>query len=70
VDRIVGLEGVRSEFAMVQAPDGQGRLELIKFHSPPHQGDSPHAPANAPGIRHVAFVVGDIDSVERRCAAS
>ena len=34
VDRIVGLEGVRSEFAFVQTPDGHGRLELIKFHSP------------------------------------
>jgi len=31
VDRIVGLEGVRAEIAMVESPDGQGRLELTKF---------------------------------------
>ena len=36
VDRIVGLEGVRNDAAMLQTPDGNGRLELIQFHSPPH----------------------------------
>jgi catechol 2,3-dioxygenase-like lactoylglutathione lyase family enzyme len=63
VDRVVGLDGVRVEFAMVQAPDGNGRLELVKFHSPPSQGGNPHAPANTPGIRHIAFVVDDINAV-------
>jgi catechol 2,3-dioxygenase-like lactoylglutathione lyase family enzyme len=63
VDRVVGLDGVRVEFAMVQTPDGNGRLELVKFHSPPGQGGNPHAPANTLGIRHIAFVVDDIDAV-------
>jgi catechol 2,3-dioxygenase-like lactoylglutathione lyase family enzyme len=55
VDCVVGLEGVRAEIAMMQTPDGNGRLELTKFHSPSNQGDNRHAPANTPGIRHVAF---------------
>jgi len=63
VDRIVGLEGVRAEFAMMQTPDGNGRLELVKFHSPSSQGDNRDAPANTPGIRHLAFAVDDIDAV-------
>jgi catechol 2,3-dioxygenase-like lactoylglutathione lyase family enzyme len=63
VDRVVGLEGVRADIAMMQTPDGNGRLELVKFQSPAHHGDSRHAPANAPGIRHVAFAVDDIDAV-------
>jgi catechol 2,3-dioxygenase-like lactoylglutathione lyase family enzyme len=63
VDRIVGLEGVRADLAIVQTPDGQGRLELTKFHSPPTQGGNRDAPANAPGIRHVLFAVEDIDAV-------
>jgi catechol 2,3-dioxygenase-like lactoylglutathione lyase family enzyme len=63
VDRVVGLEGVRVEFAMVEAPDGHGRLELVKFHAPPGPGGDRHAPANAPGIRHLAFLVDDIDAV-------
>lgn len=63
VDRIVGLDGVRVEFAMMQTPDGHGRLELIKFLSPSAEGGDPGAPANTRGIRHIAFVVEDIDAV-------
>ncbi len=48
---------------MLQAPDGHGRLELSKFHAPAGQGGDRHAPANTPGIRHIAFVVEDIDAV-------
>lgn len=66
VDRMVGLEGVRTHFAFVQTPDGHGRLELIKFDSPSHQEDNGHAPANAPGIRHITFAVDDIDDVLAR----
>jgi catechol 2,3-dioxygenase-like lactoylglutathione lyase family enzyme len=63
VDRIVGLDGVRVEQAMLQTPDGHGRLELVKFLSPSTQGGNRDAPANTPGIRHVAFAVEDIDTV-------
>jgi catechol 2,3-dioxygenase-like lactoylglutathione lyase family enzyme len=63
VDRVVGLEGVRVEGAMMETPDGNGRLELVKFHAPANQGDNRHAPANTSGIRHVAFAVEDIDAV-------
>ncbi len=63
VDRVVGLDGIRVDIAFVQTPDGHGRLELVKFHSPPTQGGDRHAPANTPGIRHIAFGVEDIDAV-------
>ena len=63
VDRVVGLDGVRVEYAMVQTPDGNGRLELVKFHSPSTQGGNRDAPANTPGMRHIAFAVEDIDAV-------
>jgi catechol 2,3-dioxygenase-like lactoylglutathione lyase family enzyme len=63
VDRVVGLEGVRADIAMMQTPDGNGRLELSKFHSPSNRGDNGHAPANTPGLRHVSFAVEDIDAV-------
>jgi catechol 2,3-dioxygenase-like lactoylglutathione lyase family enzyme len=48
---------------MMQTRDGNGRLELVKFHSPSNAGDNRHALAKAPGIRHVAFAVEDIDAV-------
>ena len=63
VERIIALDGVQVQFAMVETPDGHGRLELIQFHSPPAEGDSRDAPANVRGIRHLAFVVDDIDAV-------
>jgi len=63
VDRIVGLDGVQVEQAKLQTPDGNGRLELVKFNSPPGQGDNQHAPANTLGIRHIAFAVEDIAAV-------
>lgn len=66
VDRIVGLEGVCADIVMMQTPDGHGRLELTKFHSPSDHadhGEKEHAQANTPGIRHIAFVVEDIDAV-------
>ena len=62
VDRVVGLEGVRSEIAMLETPDGHGRLELSKFHAPSGRGGDRHAPANTPGIRHLTFAVDDIDA--------
>ena len=63
VGRVVGLEGVRAEIAMVETPDGHGRLELVKFHAPSGPDGDRRAPANTPGIRHVAFAVDDIDAV-------
>src|SRR6266516_4614598 len=63
VDRIVGLEGVQVDAAMMETPDGHGRLELVKFHAPSGPGGDRHAPANTPGLRHLAFAVDDIDAV-------
>jgi catechol 2,3-dioxygenase-like lactoylglutathione lyase family enzyme len=69
LDRIVGLDGARTDFAFVQTPDGRGRLELIEFHAPAYDGDNGPAPAHAPGIRHLAFAVDDLDAVVARLAA-
>jgi 4-hydroxyphenylpyruvate dioxygenase-like putative hemolysin len=63
VERVVALEGVRVDVAMMQTPDGNGRLELATFHSPSYQGDGQHATANAPRIRHVAFAVEEMDAM-------
>ena len=62
VDRIVGLEGIRVNIAMLGTPDGGGRIELVQFHSPPAEGGGGSEPANAPGLRHLAFRVDDIEA--------
>jgi catechol 2,3-dioxygenase-like lactoylglutathione lyase family enzyme len=61
VDRVVGLDGIRAEIAMLQTPDGHGRVELSKFHAPSGPGGAGSAPANTPGLRHLAFEVDDLD---------
>ncbi|HTD08955.1 MAG TPA: VOC family protein [Solirubrobacteraceae bacterium] len=69
VDRIVGLDGVRAQIAMLRTPDGHGRVELSKFHAPSSEGSCQYAPANASGIRHLAFAVDDVDDVLARLLA-
>jgi hypothetical protein len=49
VDRVVGLEGVRTESAMVETPDGHGRLELIKVPRPAGPGRRPARAGEHPG---------------------
>ena len=62
VDRVVGLEGVRVDIAMLETSDGHGRLELMKFHAPPARAGDRQAPPNTLGIRRVAFADDDIDA--------
>ena len=69
VDRVNGLDGVRSEIVMMRTPDGHGRLELSKYHTPPGPAGDARAPANAPGIRHVTFAVERIEDVLDRLRA-
>jgi catechol 2,3-dioxygenase-like lactoylglutathione lyase family enzyme len=67
VGRVVGLSDVRAEIAMMRTPDGHGRVELAKFHTPPAVRAEPEsAPANALGIRRIMFAVDDIDDVVAR----
>ena len=67
VDGTVGLKGVRADIAMMRAPDGHGRVELSRFHTPPAVRAEPEdAPANALGIRRIMFAVDDIDDVVAR----
>jgi len=70
VDRIVGLENVRSEIAMMRTPDGHGRIELDKFHAPAAVRVEPrNAPVNTLGIRRIMFAVDDIEDVVARLRA-
>ncbi len=70
VDRVVGLDDVRVDIAMMRTPDGHSRLELTKFHTPTAVSAGPeNAPANTLGIRRIMFAVDDIEDVVARLRA-
>ena len=70
VDRVVGLENVRCQIAMMRTPDGHGRLELTKCHTPAAVRVEPtNAPVNTLGIRRIMFAVDDIEDVVARLRA-
>src|SRR5215203_7098581 len=58
VDRLNALDGVRVNIAMLRTPDGHGRLELTKFHTPTAVSAEPeNAPPNTLGLRSIMFAV-------------
>lgn len=66
-DQTVGLDGVRSEIAMMRTPDGHGRLELTKYVHPEASAPSPaQPPPNTLGLHRVMFAVDDLEDTLAR----
>jgi len=66
-DRTVGLDGIRSDIVMMRTPDGHGRLELMKYHTPAAVRAEPaNPPPNTLGLHRVMFAVDDIEDVVAR----
>jgi hypothetical protein len=69
VDRVVGLDDVRVDVAMMRTPDGHGRLELTKSRTSAAVSAEPdNAPTNTLGMRRIMFAV-DIEDVLARLHA-
>jgi glyoxylase I family protein len=63
-DTAVGLDGNHAKIAMLQTPDGNGRLELFEYIHPDAIETEPTRP-NEIGMHRVAFSVDDIaDALE------
>jgi catechol 2,3-dioxygenase-like lactoylglutathione lyase family enzyme len=70
VDRLIGLKNVRATIALLRTPDGHGRIELDKFHTPKAvRMGRENAPVNAVGMRRIMFAVEHIDDVVVRLLA-
>ena len=70
VDHLIGLENVRATLALMRTPDGQGRIELDKFHTPEAIRAGPeNVPVNALGIRRIMLAVDDLDDLVARLLA-
>ncbi|MUN40447.1 MULTISPECIES: VOC family protein [Actinomadura] len=67
VERVIGVDDVRQDIAMLRTPDGSSGIELARFHQPAAIRQEPqNAPANTLGIRRVMFAVDDIEDVVAR----
>lgn len=66
VDRIIGLNGARSEIVMMRTPDGHSRLEVSRFQTPKALPTDPDTPVNTLGIRRIMFAVTGIDDMVAR----
>ena len=70
VDRLNGLKGIKVDIAMMQTPDGHGKVELTKFRSPELITMEPAiAPPNTLGLRQIMFAVDSLDDVLTRLRA-
>jgi glyoxylase I family protein len=66
-DTAVGLDGNHARIAMLQTPDGHGRLELFEYLHPDAIETPPTQP-NDVGMHRVAFSVDDLDEALRIAA--
>ena len=70
MERVIGIDDVRQDIAMLRTPDGHGRVELTKFRHPNLVRVEPAiAPPNTLGLRQIMFAVDDIDDTVTRLRA-
>lgn len=60
-DTAVGLDGNHAKIAVLQTPDGLGRIELFEYIHPDAVETTPTLP-NEIGMHRIAFSVDDIDA--------
>ncbi|MFK4247248.1 VOC family protein [Micromonospora chokoriensis] len=67
VERVIAVDDVRQEVAILRTPDGHGKVELAMFHTPKAISAEPRdAPANTLGIRRIMFAVDDVEDTIAR----
>jgi catechol 2,3-dioxygenase-like lactoylglutathione lyase family enzyme len=65
--KVIGLKDARADIVMMKTPDGHGKVELSKFHSPKAiDVGAGTAPSNALGLRRIMFTVDDVKDVVQR----
>ncbi len=70
VDRLISLQNVRATLAFMRTPDGHGRIELDKFHTPEALRTGPEkAAVNELGIRRIMLAVDNLDELVTRLLA-
>jgi len=67
VERVIGIDDVRQDVAMLKIPGAPGRVELVRFHAPAAiRGEVRDAPVNTLGLRRIMFAVDDVEDTVKR----
>lgn len=61
LDKVIGFKDAQTEFVMLQAPDEQLNLEIIKYHQPIDPEGARMPTANRLGLGHIAFEVDNLE---------
>ncbi|HSI08372.1 MAG TPA: VOC family protein [Rariglobus sp.] len=70
VDRLIALQNVRATLVFLRTPDGHGRIELDKFHTPNAIRTGPETAAvNELGLRRIMLAVDHLDDLVARLLA-
>jgi catechol 2,3-dioxygenase-like lactoylglutathione lyase family enzyme len=62
-DQLIGVEGVRTDIAMLRTPDGHSRIEVSTFLEPEPTRGVTTAPVNTPGVPRLTFVIDALDDI-------
>lgn len=63
LDKVTGLTNAKTDFVMLQSPDGQMNLEIIKYIQPVDPEGVQIQTANTLGMRHIAFQIDDLEEI-------
>src|SRR6185312_8624659 len=63
LDKVTGLKNAKDDLVMLQAPDGQLNLEIVKYHHPLDEAGIQPSAANTLGLRHMCFQVESLDEI-------
>lgn len=67
---VVGAPAARMDCVILEAPGGGARLELLAYREPPPVALPGHGVGWALGLRHLAFMVDDLDATVGRLRAA
>lgn len=63
LDNVVALKDVKTQMVMMETPDGEATVELVKFVRPVDAAGADNVAVNALGMRHICLAVENIDGI-------
>lgn len=69
LDQLLGLKDVKTRVVFMRTSEGETSIELVQYYSPTDDKGVQPTAANTLGIRHIAFVVDDVEALVAKLKA-